>query len=191
MTQWDVMGFSPQSKTRSYNFVKAINFTLPWEAGRDKEGNLRDDTISDTGGSTKYGISSRANPDVDVPNLTLEDAIAIYKKKYWDWYTVAQPQAWAVNLDAAEIGLAVSVFDCGVNQGVFQAQTWLLKALKDKIEDPAQYVNTMRGQKYATLKADPKYSGYYNGWMNRLNDLKKLVDVLRQEPAGFAQLPSA
>ena len=38
----------------------------------------------DPGGTTKYGISQRANPDVDIESLTLEGAIDIYKDKYWD-----------------------------------------------------------------------------------------------------------
>ena len=37
----------------------------------------------DPGGVTKYGISQKANPDVDVPNLTKEEAIDLYYHKYW------------------------------------------------------------------------------------------------------------
>jgi lysozyme family protein len=37
----------------------------------------------DPGGVTKYGISKRSNPDVDIENLTEEGAILIYFEKYW------------------------------------------------------------------------------------------------------------
>ena len=37
----------------------------------------------DPGGTTKYGISKRANPDVDVENLTEDEAVLIYLDKYW------------------------------------------------------------------------------------------------------------
>lgn len=37
----------------------------------------------DPGGLTKWGISKRANPDEDIENLTLDDAIRIYLEKYW------------------------------------------------------------------------------------------------------------
>jgi hypothetical protein len=37
----------------------------------------------DPGGETKYGISKRYNPDIDVKNLTLEQAKKIYLEKYW------------------------------------------------------------------------------------------------------------
>jgi lysozyme family protein len=36
----------------------------------------------DTGGVTKYGISSNNHPDVDVPNLTYQDARDIYINTY-------------------------------------------------------------------------------------------------------------
>jgi len=36
----------------------------------------------DSGGLTKFGISQRANPGVDIVNLTYEQARVIYEKKY-------------------------------------------------------------------------------------------------------------
>lgn len=38
--------------------------------------------IGDTGGETKYGISKANNPSVDIKNLTLDQAVSIYKNKY-------------------------------------------------------------------------------------------------------------
>ena len=38
----------------------------------------------DLGGETKYGITKRFYPDVDIKNLTTEQAMEIYKKDYWD-----------------------------------------------------------------------------------------------------------
>ena len=38
---------------------------------------------SDPGGETKYGISKRAFPDLDIKNLTEEQAILIYYDEYW------------------------------------------------------------------------------------------------------------
>ena len=36
-----------------------------------------------SGGETKYGISKRAHSNVDIKNLTVEDACAIYREDYW------------------------------------------------------------------------------------------------------------
>lgn len=35
------------------------------------------------GGETRFGISKRSYPDVDIKNLTLDKAIEIYRKDYW------------------------------------------------------------------------------------------------------------
>ena len=36
----------------------------------------------DLGGETKYGITKRFYPDVDIKNLTIDGAKEIYKKEY-------------------------------------------------------------------------------------------------------------
>ena len=38
----------------------------------------------DLGGETNFGIAKRFYPDVDIKNLTKEQAKQIYKKDYWD-----------------------------------------------------------------------------------------------------------
>jgi lysozyme family protein len=58
-------------------FERALAFTLRWEGGLSQD-------PDDPGGTTKYGISARAHPEVDVRNLTLEDAKEIYRKEYWE-----------------------------------------------------------------------------------------------------------
>lgn len=39
---------------------------------------------NDPGGETKYGISRRTYPGVDIENLTEDDAARIYKADFWD-----------------------------------------------------------------------------------------------------------
>jgi len=48
----------------------------------EKEGGYVNDP-KDPGGETKYGISKRAFPKVDIKSLTKEDAKKIYKDNYW------------------------------------------------------------------------------------------------------------
>ncbi|MFA5285008.1 MAG: glycosyl hydrolase 108 family protein [Smithellaceae bacterium] len=59
----------------------------------------------DPGGATKYGISKRYNPDVDVKNLTLKKAKEIYLKKYWI----------PAGCDNAPFPLDIALFDSQVN----------------------------------------------------------------------------
>lgn len=169
------------SDSRSYGFIKAIQFTLPWETGKDKDGNLRADggIVTDTGGVTKYGISSKANPDVDIANLTVDSATDIYQFRYWDIYTTLKPTS--ANLDSLPVALAVAVFDAGVNCGVSRSVGWLGKALEART--PYKAFNDLRGGYYFSLVASDraKYGPYMNGWTNRLTDLKKYCDVLEQD----------
>ena len=161
------------------NFIKAIDFTLPWEAGRDKTGKLRKDGGLNylDGEVTKWGIWQKANPDLDVANLTLEDAFKIYKERYYDVYKAKnQP----LDLDSVPVYYAVGVFDSGVNCGVNRCFNWHLKAINEK--DPTKVLLGLRDAHYTNLKAaDQKYARFYNGWINRLNDLKKYVAILREE----------
>lgn len=57
-------------------FLRAVTRVLADEGGYTND-------PSDPGGETKYGISRRSYPDVDIPNLTREQAIAIYYRDYW------------------------------------------------------------------------------------------------------------
>ena len=48
-----------------------------------EEGGLSDHQ-QDPGGLTKYGISRRAYPDLDIRRLTMDDVIEIYRRDYWN-----------------------------------------------------------------------------------------------------------
>lgn len=161
----------------SNNFITAIKFTLPWEAGRDKSGNVRKDGGLNylDGEVTKWGIYQKANPDLDVPNLTIEDAFKIYKERYYDAYKKYKNKP--LDLDAVHVDYAVCVFDTGVNCGVNRCYNWHLAAEKEK--DPTKHLLGLRLEHYNKLKVTHK--NVYNGWINRLNDLKKFVEILRQE----------
>lgn len=61
---------------------------------------------NDPGGETKYGISKRSYPNVDIKNLTLDGAKAIYRADFWDVLGTADP---AIKFQA---------FDFAVNSGI-------------------------------------------------------------------------
>lgn len=77
-----------------------------------------DETVVDTGGLTKWGISQRAYPHLDILSLTKDDAKNIYRKDYWN-ASSAGKLAWPLNL---------YLFDSAVNQGVNPAIKMLQKA---------------------------------------------------------------
>lgn len=73
----------------------------------------------DPGGETRYGISKKAYPKLDIRNLTLEGAKSIYLHDYWK----------RSNCERLPAHLAFVVFDCAVNQGVHASQQLLQMAL--------------------------------------------------------------
>lgn len=147
-------------------FSRAVEIVL------DTEGVFSDDA-RDPGGMTKYGISKRAYPRVDIAALTIEQAKGIYLTDYWLRNRCDQMPWWA----------ALCLFDCGVNQGVrpaagmmqqavgvFQDQNigpvtlWAI-AKADPIETLATF-QTLRTYRYINSVA---FDVYGKGWLRRLH----------------------
>lgn len=76
---------------------------------------------ADAGGETKFGISKRSHPAVDIKALTVEDAKHIYLDDYWTPYKFRLISSQAV---------ANKVFDLAVLCGPVPAVRMLQQALK-------------------------------------------------------------
>ncbi len=93
-------------------FLKVVDYTLQNEGGYQ---NYYNDSGNWTGGEvgvgeqkgTKYGISAASFPNVDIINLTIEQAKSIYFNHYWI----------SNNLDNVILPLAYILFDGCVNSG--------------------------------------------------------------------------
>lgn len=75
---------------------------------------------NDPGGETKYGISKRSYPHLDIKNLTLDEANDIYKRDFWNVMKLDQ-----VN----DQTIAEKVFWFGVHSGPVTSIKCLQKAL--------------------------------------------------------------
>ena len=95
-----------------------MNFTQAFTTLIGHEGGYVNDP-RDPGGETKFGISKRAYPDVDIASLTLEQASAIYKRDYWD----------RARCDELPDVVAFQVFDTAVNSGIGQSIRFLQRAV--------------------------------------------------------------
>lgn len=104
-----------------------------------EEGGLTDDP-RDPGGLTKYGISKRAYPNVDIASLTEAQAKAIYERDYW------RP----VRCHEVPPALALCLFDAAVNMGTGTAVKLLQRALK-LTEDGKFGAGTMAAVKAARM----------------------------------------
>jgi len=131
---------------------------------------------NDAGGETKYGISKKAFPNVDIKNLTEVDAILLYKKMYYD--------ACKCDLFNDEL-LALHVFDFGVNSGISRSIKTLQSVIgvkadgiigKQTIEksNSGNYTEQYRIARIAFYNniGVGKNKKFLKGWINRVNNLK-------------------
>lgn len=94
-------------------FDKAFQHVIMAEGGYSNDAH-------DPGGETKYGISKRAFPNVDIANLTIAQAKELYHKHYWE----------PCRCDELPYPLNFYVFDAAVNQGTGIAIKLLQRAGK-------------------------------------------------------------
>lgn len=143
------------------NFQKALAFVGLAEGGYSDDEN---DNGNWTGGKkgvgelkgTKYGISAASYQDLDIKNLTKEQADNIYKKDYWD----------TINGDKLPWPLALVAFDHAVNAGVARAR----EALK-VYSDPFEYIAS-RLNDYTTYGT---WAYHGKGWTRRMANLQREV----------------
>ena len=147
----------------------------------ENEGGLVDDK-NDSGGITKYGISKKAYPNLDIPSLTLWQAQDIYRRDYWE----------RCKCDNIPDALSVAVFDFAVNSGIKTAIKKLQIALgvtADGIigNQTVGACNRLPVKKvledYMDLRLDylmslPKWKYYGNGWGSRVERTKKKCEEL-------------
>lgn len=132
------------------NFLKAIEFVLKWEG-------VYSNRQDDPGSETKWGISKKAYPHLNIKDLTKEQAIEIYRKDYWN----------KCNCDNLPYPLDIIVFDTAVNCGVQRALTWYQ-------EYPVWSHYLLRRIKhYAEI--GQKYPQFLRGWINRVVDLFNII----------------
>lgn len=172
------MSFSPK-------FEAAIAFTLPREC-EYQHGHYGDLAYvraehdpNDPGGTTKFGIDARDHPGVDVENLTLDGARAIYHAREWTW----------INGDALPELAAVVLFDCCVNPGRASI-AWLQNicgVLNDGMVGPVTAAAIARGgsdalrslltlcERYYRTRSQRLQAEFLDGWLNRNNARRALL----------------
>ena len=155
------------------------NFNEIIEQVLEHEGGYVNDP-KDLGGETKYGITKRFYPDIDIKNLTIEQATEIYKKDYWDKNKVESlPQnLWHI------------YFDMCVNMGKRTAVKVLQRAAVNKGRDievdgglgpmtigalkgvELDRVRAFRVKYYVDLiTARPEQEKFFLGWFRRATEV--------------------
>lgn len=114
----------------------------------------------DPGGETKFGISKRSYPHLDIHSLTLADAKTIYKRDFWD----------RAQCDKLHPDLAFDLFDGAVNSGIGQAIRWLQRAVgvaDDGVVGPLTLAAINREDDASAIRA--RYNGHRLDFMTRLS----------------------
>lgn len=127
---------------------------------------------ADPGGETRFGISKRAYPHVDIKALTRDQAVTIYRRDFWD----------RVQGDKLPRAFAFQALDAAVNHGVENAVRWMQRAAgvaDDGVigpvtlgavgrAEPADLVlkfNATRLRFYTKLQT---FDAFGRGWVNRV-----------------------
>lgn len=157
------------------NYPTIMEHTFQWEGGYV-------DHPQDPGGATNMGITFsvlrewRGQPITkqDVRNLTREEAIDIYKAKYWN-------KVWG---DIMPSGLDLVMMDAGVNSGIFASIRWVQRALgnvnKDgklgpqtygaiqKQPNMVEFVEKCVTERLKSVRQFRNYAVFGRGWENRI-----------------------
>lgn len=128
---------------------------------------------NDKGGSTNRGITqntfnawrnSKGERHQDVKLITMAEVRAIYFKNYW----------LAAGCDTMSNKFALLVFDTAVNMGVSRAKEFLRAAEWKYLE---KFIAARRA-KYEEFAKYGNQKIFLQGWLNRLNDLERVVNRL-------------
>ena len=131
----------------------------------------------DPGGETKYGISKRSYPDLDIKELTLDDAKKIYKRDYWD----------KLECDTMPWPVCLVLFDSAVNHGVpatikmsqqvvgLQNTGVFDSRLKSEILNipPYKFVTKLVSRRLSLYAALKTWDTFGKGWTNRIATILK------------------
>jgi lysozyme family protein len=148
-----------QDLSKSNNIDNMLDLIMEKNEGGGK-------LIRDTGGWTKWGISEKSNPGINIAGLTKEQAKEIYKQKYLaplKGFNNLSPEAQFQALDAS------------INQGEGYANKFISESGGN-----ASIIASLRKQRYNELvRRDPiTYAQYARGWNNRVDNTSVMAQSL-------------
>ena len=161
------------------DFILAFSEVIGFEGGYSNNPN-------DKGGETKYGIAKRWYPNVDIKNLTLNEAQEIYFNNYWNPLLLGQ---------IVSNPIATEIFEQAINMGKSQAAIHAQKSvclLGDPIDIDGWFgqqtvsgINILGNKKTVPLmkclnyyqmhryleiiENDPTQKGFFVGWLRRID----------------------
>jgi len=133
-------------------FENAVRFVLQNEGGYVSD-------CRDYGGPTNYGISSRSNPDINLDDLSRDEAVDLYRDRYW--------HRWNLSLLTIQ-NVASKVLDLVVWMGPTHGVKVLQRALR-AVGRPVKEDGVL---------------GAETAGMANVTDERRLLPAMRSEAAG-------
>jgi len=159
------------------HFFEAARIVMEYEGGYDND-------PDDPGGETKYGIAKRFYPDLDIKNLSKEQAIEIYKRDYWDKFKGDEIKFGDVCTELLDIALnlgpktAILFLQDALNHvskaglevdGIVGPLTLEAVNSCNKIEVLVTALNGLQFTRYHDLvHRIPRLGKYFTGWLARV-----------------------
>lgn len=136
--------------------------------------------VHDPGGETNYGITKKNYPDLDIKNLTRNQAIEIYHEDYWNKMNL---------LGIYDNNLVLHLFDMGVNAGIKTAIKMIQRIVEAEVDgvigtettglinnselDLVDLYKSERKKYYFTIaRRKPDLQVFLSGWLNRIDNCK-------------------
>ena len=149
------------------------------------EGDYTNDP-DDYGRETKYGISKRSYPELDIKNLTVDQAKEIYLRDYWnrmllpqvkDHYVASEAFEQGVNLGRLQatnhIQMSIGMVASPVKvDGVIGPKT--VAAMNGLGRSTQSFLKCMNGYQFIwylkLVENDPKQKKFFVGWLRRISN---------------------
>ena len=136
-----------------------------WDLVQKWEGGYSNDP-DDSGGETNFGIAKNFNPGVDVKNITKQDAMNIFRDKYYN-------PSGAERMSPA---LGLYLADAAFNQGLGGMRDIMKNAIGTtdidamNAMDQKQVLEAVHNARMNRYRSHDKWDKYGKGWTNRAND---------------------
>lgn len=126
----------------------------------------------DPGGETKFGISKRSYPQLNIKALTVDESKAIYKRDYWG----------PAGCDSVPDALRMDLFDMAVNSGVKAAVRCLQRAAGETADGvlgpktlqaiqtipPTRLIARFNAERLEFMTNLPTWGSFSKGWCRRI-----------------------
>lgn len=146
-----------------------------------------------TNKGTNWGISACSYPELDIKNLSQDDAKEIYREDYWD----------QTESDLLPYGIDLATFDGGVNSGCSRGAKWLQQAVgvpADGIVGPVtveaanicdmhETIDRMCDARLTYLQGLDTWDLYGNGWSTRVKNVRTDAHAMQNANPGAVTEP--